>query len=207
MLMTADLRAAEIYLPTTVAALRRLHADFGLIVVVHTRQAFHACAQLHHSCLLDDWKSSSLPHGSHMWRRLELVRDLLANEIGVLTIDADIAYFQDPLPWVAAFGSADIYYQRECSICDLSTGNMPAESLVNIGFWLAKATEGAKSFLQVLLDAYEPAGMSQPRLYSLMSVDTSEAPPLPAACRLGPGDLRDGHNAASCTLVLWCICC
>ena len=76
--------------------------------------AYFVCRAVHHACYLDDWATSQFKFSYDLsldqkagvsnlgtpivkmisWRRLEIVRDILAMGVNVLAVDADIAYFR-----------------------------------------------------------------------------------------------------------------
>ena len=70
------------------------------------------CRAVHHACYLDDWATTQFSHELSIaekvglanfgtpiflliaWRRLEIVRDILAMGVNVLAVDMDVAYFR-----------------------------------------------------------------------------------------------------------------
>ena len=76
---------------------------------------YAVCRAVHHACYLDDWATSQFSHELSIeklskkaglsifrtpmfdmiaWRRLEIVRDILAMGVNVLAVDMDVAYFR-----------------------------------------------------------------------------------------------------------------
>ena len=107
------------------------------------------CRRLHPFCVEDSWATTRLPErvnasnamdtfqspqfGAIMWRRLELVRDILAQGFNVISMDSDIAYFKDPM----AFASID-----EDLAC------MAEGEGVNIGFCYFRSSIATIDFMQ-----------------------------------------------------------
>ena len=107
------------------------------------------CRRLHHFCVEDSWATTRLPERVNtsnamntfkspqflaiMWRRLEVVRDILAQGFNVLSMDSDIAYLKDPM----AFASID-----EDLAC------MAEGKGVNIGFCYFRSSNATVDFMQ-----------------------------------------------------------
>ena len=156
MLTTGDEFSVVSHLPLMLTSMQMVDggdmADH-LVVVTSSGRAFHSCVKLHKFCLLDTFwafqhhNHSRLTFGDSnftalLWRKHEIVRELVHSNFDVLSLDMDVVAFRNLLSdHVLDYKnqSLDLMVQKE----HLD----PAVLIVNIGVYFLRSTSASQIFL------------------------------------------------------------
>lgn len=167
----------------------RVHAHQHLVVVVTDQQALDACTQLHHICVLNTVGSELLPNLTDIeqngyvgwinqsavfkaivWRKVELVREILEYNVTVIATDLDIAFFRDPTS-TAVLPEGDSYdfvIQTEFPEAELQSHDNGEVYGVNTGFYMVRPTTAGKALMDAWL-LHSSEGRNQPALNNILA--------------------------------------
>lgn len=132
-----------------------------LVAVATSAHGFELCTRLHSNCVLDNWGTSlgGSPGANALggetrgyldlvWRKPELVRDLVHAGLHVVCMDMDIVVFKNflvrgALPYSSG---ADFIPSHHYQLPDSNPGP-PEERMLNAGFYFVRATAPSKVFM------------------------------------------------------------
>ena len=148
------------YLPLMLTSMRLV--DGGdtvdhLLVLTPNARAYDSCVKLHKYCILD--KPWAYLHGRDdnrlvfgdknftalLWRKAELVAEILHGGVDVLALDMDIVFFRNPL-------SEHVLQYNDTSIQMLVQKEYPGDDqVVNIGMYFLRSSNATKHFMGEVL--------------------------------------------------------